>query len=92
VCCATADPAEAVHQATREYVAHIRGFVEQLATEAGVPDPHTFAQQWHILMKGSIVAAAEGDPEAAMRAQEIGRLFLTEQAARPRKSRARDTR
>src|SRR5579871_2360137 len=51
-----ADPADAVHQATREYLAHIRSFVEQLATEAGVSNPHAFAQQWHILMKGSIVA------------------------------------
>jgi AcrR family transcriptional regulator len=86
-----ADPADAVHQASREYLAHIRGFVEQLATEAGVSNPHAFAQQWHILMKGSIVAAAEGDADAAMRAQDIGRLFLADQSARPRKPRGRGT-
>jgi hypothetical protein len=31
---------------------------------------------WHILMKGSIVAAAEGDIEAAQRAKSMARLLL----------------
>jgi len=35
-----------------------------------------FARKWHILMKGSIVAAGEGDRLAARRAQEVGRLLL----------------
>jgi len=73
-----ADPADAVHQASRGYLAQIRAFLEELATEAGVVDPKGFARQWHILMKGSIVAAAEGDPDAALRAQEVGRLLLSE--------------
>ena len=34
------------------------------------------AAQWHILMKGSIVAAAEGDTLAAARARELGALLL----------------
>jgi hypothetical protein len=34
------------------------------------------ARQWHILMKGSIVAAAEGDPHAAAHARELGELLL----------------
>ena len=38
--------------------------------------PTHFARQWHILMKGSIVSAGEGDVDAARRAQEIGRLLL----------------
>jgi len=41
-----------------------------------VKDPEAFARQWHILMKGSIVAAGEGDREAARRAQELGALLL----------------
>ena len=36
-------------------------------------DPDAFARQWHILMKGSIVAAGEGDVHAAARARELGR-------------------
>jgi AcrR family transcriptional regulator len=54
----------------------IREFLAGLATEAGVADPEAFAHQWHILMKGSIVAAAEGDARAAARAQELGELLL----------------
>ena len=54
----------------------IREFLAGLAEEAGVEDPAAFAHQWHILMKGSIVAAAEGDASAAARAQELGALLL----------------
>jgi hypothetical protein len=31
---------------------------------------------WHILMKGSIVQAGEGDRDAAKRAKSIGRLLI----------------
>ncbi len=54
----------------------IREFLAGLAAEAGVEDPDALAHQWHILMKGSIVAAAEGDARAAARAQELGALLL----------------
>ena len=65
-----------IHQACRDQLARIREFVAELAAEAGVADPDHFARQWHILMKGSIVSAGEGDVDAALRAQEIGRLLL----------------
>ena len=42
----------------------------------GIPDAEDFARQWHILMKGSIVAAAEGDQDAARRAKRIGAALL----------------
>ncbi len=48
----------------------------ELARGAGIPDADDFARRWHILMKGSIVAAGEGDHEAARRAQRIGALLL----------------
>jgi AcrR family transcriptional regulator len=80
-----ADPGDALHQASADYLARIRAFVAELAAAAGVDDPDGFARQWHILMKGSIVAAAEGDRLAARRAQEIGALLLREKVryARP---------
>ena len=62
--------------ASVHHLSVIREFLAGLAEEAGVSDPAAFAHQWHILMKGSIVAAAEGDVGAARRAQEIGRLLL----------------
>jgi AcrR family transcriptional regulator len=58
--------------ASVRHLSVIREFLAGLATDAGIADPEAFAHQWHILMKGSIVAAAEGDARAAARAQELG--------------------
>ena len=65
-----------VRQASVEHLRNIRTFLRDLATEAGAADPEALAHQWHILMKGSIVAAGEGDLLAATRAREIGELLL----------------
>lgn len=78
-----------VRSATLAHLATIRAFLRTLAEEAGVRDADDFARQWHILMKGSIVAAGEGDTDAAPRAQHIGRLLLAHEgvavnAAAPR--------
>ena len=66
--------------ASVQHLSVIREFLAGLAAEAGVEDAAGFAHQWHILMKGSIVAAAEGDREAARRAREIGDLLLVHEA------------
>jgi AcrR family transcriptional regulator len=76
----TADPESVVHRASADQLARIRAYVAGLAREAGVADPERLAHKWHILMKGSIVAAGEGDHEAARRAREVAELVL--QAAR----------
>jgi AcrR family transcriptional regulator len=55
---------------------NIRTVVRTLAEEAGLRDPTSFALSWHILMKGSIVQAGEGDSEAAERAKSLGRLLI----------------
>jgi AcrR family transcriptional regulator len=72
------DRAAPVRVACVEHLAAIRGFVRDLALAAGVPgdDADHVAAQWHILMKGSIVAAGEGDVLAAGRARELGALLL----------------
>jgi AcrR family transcriptional regulator len=70
------DHAEPVRKACITHLANIRAFVCELATAAGVGDPERFAGQWHILMKGSIVAAHEGDSDAAQKARELGMLLL----------------
>jgi AcrR family transcriptional regulator len=70
------DPRHPIKVATIAHLAEIRVFLRGLAEEAGVVDPAAFARQWHILMKGSIIAAGEGDTEAAMRARDLGRLLL----------------
>jgi AcrR family transcriptional regulator len=71
-----AEPGHPVRDAAIRYLAAIREFLAGLAAEAGVEDPDAFARQWHILMKGSIVAAGEGDARAAARARELGALLL----------------
>jgi hypothetical protein len=78
------EPGHPLHEASSNYLARIRGFVQDLAAEEGIPDPEGFARQWHILMKGSIVAAGEGDRQAALRAQEMGAALLREKATKPR--------
>jgi AcrR family transcriptional regulator len=64
--------------ASARYLENIRSIVRGLAEEAGLRDADGFARTWHILMKGSIVAAAEGDVDAARRAQRVARLVLAE--------------
>ncbi|HEX8157270.1 MAG TPA: TetR/AcrR family transcriptional regulator [Solirubrobacteraceae bacterium] len=70
------DRGDPVRQACVTHLANIRAYVCELATAAGVEDPDRFAAQWHILMKGSIVAAHEGDRDAALKARELGMLLL----------------
>ena len=74
----TADLEHPVGQASVVHLENIRSILRSLAGEASLRDPDGFARKWHILMKGSIVSAGEGDLDAAKRAQEIGRLLLAE--------------
>jgi AcrR family transcriptional regulator len=72
----TNDPVHPVHQAAVGHLANIRAFLGELAAAAGIADADGFARKWHILMKGSIMAAHEGDTAAAVRAREVGELLL----------------
>jgi AcrR family transcriptional regulator len=77
------DPAHPIHRAAAAYLAGIRHFLADLAREAGIRDADGFARQWHILMKGSIVAAGEGDHDAALRAKQVA-IGLLAQATESR--------
>jgi AcrR family transcriptional regulator len=70
------DQSHPVHQAAVAHLANIRCYLSQLAGAAGIADADGFARKWHILMKGAIMAAQEGDTTAAARAHEIGELLL----------------
>jgi AcrR family transcriptional regulator len=72
------DRETAIGKASVGHLANIRSIIRRLATEAGLENPDQFAHSWHILMKGSIVAAGEGDREAARRAQVMGRLLIAQ--------------
>jgi AcrR family transcriptional regulator len=65
-------------RASIEYLGRIREQVQILAREAGLKDPEAFAFSWHILMKGSIIAAAEGDKLAARRARRMACALIAD--------------
>jgi AcrR family transcriptional regulator len=65
-------------RASIRYLENIRAIVRRLAEEAGLRDPSEFAHSWHILMKGSIIAAAEGDLRAADRAKAMAGCLIDE--------------
>jgi AcrR family transcriptional regulator len=71
-------PEHPAGKASVEHLANVRSVVQTLAEEAGLSDPAALAHSLHILMKGSIVAAAEGDADAARRARSIARLLIDE--------------
>jgi AcrR family transcriptional regulator len=65
-----------VHRAACIHLSKIRSIIRRLAEEAGLRDPAKFAQAWHMLMKGSIVSAGEGNKNAAREAKRAARLIL----------------
>jgi AcrR family transcriptional regulator len=69
-------PAHPAGQASVRHLASIRSIVARLADEAALRDPESFARSWHILMKGAIVSAAEGDAQAAQRARSMASLLI----------------
>ena len=72
----TGDLGNPLGKASAAHLEYIRFVVCKLAEEAGVQDAEAFAHSWHILMKGSIVAACEGDTQAAQRARSMGEDLL----------------
>ncbi|MGO4227405.1 TetR/AcrR family transcriptional regulator [Arthrobacter sp. YAF34] len=69
-------PGHPLGQASIGYLSRIRGHIEALAKEAGLDRPEEFARSWHILMKGSIISATEGDTLASRRAQQMARWLI----------------
>lgn len=65
------------HARAALHLSKTRSFVRQLAREAGIADPRTFAETWHAMMKGAIVAACEGNLNAARQIEVAAELFLS---------------
>jgi len=72
----TRDLDDPLGKASAAHLEYIRSVVRTMAEEAGVQDSDAFAHSWHILMKGSIVAAGEGDLMAARRARAMAEDLL----------------
>jgi AcrR family transcriptional regulator len=69
-------PEHSLGKASIGYLSRIRGHIQALAQEAGLDRPEEFARSWHILMKGSIISATEGDVLASRRAQQMARWLI----------------
>ncbi|MFC7302875.1 TetR/AcrR family transcriptional regulator [Streptomyces monticola] len=74
-------PEHPLGRASIHYLENIRGLVRGLAEEAGLSRAEEFARSWHILMKGSIISATEGDADAARRAKGMARYLIADHRA-----------
>jgi len=68
-------------RASIEHLANLRDIVHGLAAQAGLEDPDGFTRSWYILMKGSIVSAAEGYTDAAKRAKAMATRLIDDHRA-----------
>jgi AcrR family transcriptional regulator len=62
--------------ASVRHLEQIRSMVRRFAGEAGLRDTESFVHSWYILMKGSIIAAAEGDTHAAMLGKSMAQMLI----------------
>lgn len=69
-------PGSPVYRAAAVHLTKIRAIIRDLAKEAGLRDAEAFAQAWHMLMKGSIVSAGEGNKNAARDAARAAKLVI----------------
>ena len=65
-----------VRRAAAVHLSKIRAIVRGLAEDAKLREPEKFAQAWHMLMKGSIISACEGNRNAAREAKRAAQLVL----------------
>jgi AcrR family transcriptional regulator len=65
-----------IRLAAATHLSKIRAIIRNLAQDSGLRETEKFAQAWHMLMKGSIVSACEGNRNAAREAKRAAQLIL----------------
>ena len=60
-----------IREATLAHTANIRLIITKLAEEAGLQDVQGFADSWLMIMDGAILAACQGNPQAASVAKRM---------------------
>ena len=65
-----------VRNAAAGYLVNIRSFLREHASGAGLKDVPAFCDTWHMLMKGAIIAAMEGNRNAAMQAKHAAAIIF----------------
>lgn len=71
-----AEEHSAIRAAAALHLANVRGLLTRQARAAGLADVERFVHTWHILMKGCIVSADEGNLQAARQAKAAAALLL----------------
>ena len=67
----------AIQQVCKEFKRLMRGFIEELAVEAGVRDASELADELAILLEGSIVTAqVSGTPNSAATAKKAAKILI----------------
>jgi AcrR family transcriptional regulator len=66
----------AVRHASIRAIDDVYAFLERLAVEAKTREPARLAQQLHLLVRGAIVAAAQGRPDAVQEASVLARQLI----------------
>ena len=66
----------AVRHASIRAIDDVYAFLERLAVEAKTREPARLAQQIHLLVRGAIVAAAQGRPDAVQEASVLARQMI----------------
>jgi AcrR family transcriptional regulator len=72
----THDELSGVRAASVRGIEEVYALLRQLATEAGAADPSALAHRLQIMLRGSFVAASQGEMDAIREAKEVGRLIL----------------
>jgi len=65
-----------IHRAAARHLENIQAIIRGFAIDAGLDDSGGFAQAWHMIMKGSIVSACEGNRQAAQTARRAAAVLL----------------
>lgn len=69
-------PNSPIHQSAAHHLAKIRVIIAKQASEAGLVETDRFAATWTFLMKGCIIAANEGNRQAARQAKQAAAVLL----------------
>lgn len=70
-------PGSLINRAASAHLRKIRGILHKQATDAGLADVERFTRLWHMLMKGAIVCALEGNRQAARDARAGAAILLS---------------
>jgi hypothetical protein len=67
-----------VNRAAADQLQKLREILHELTREAGFAEVERFSQVWSMLMKGSVIAAREGNLSAARDARAAAEILLAD--------------